>query len=453
MTNRGSGFGVGLALGTVFVPCAGPVLAAIIVAGSTGRIGGDTILLTASFAIGVAVPLLFFALAGRGLIERIKAFRSRERGLRIAGGIAMLALAVGLVFNVPQLLQRLVPDYTAGLQQDLTDNPDAQRALRLGGLVNDENKDLEKCTSGAKALESCGVAPSIKGIAQWINTPGDAPIDLKDLRGKVVLIDFWAYSCINCQRSIPHVVAWDRAYRSAGLEVIGIHSPEYAFEKDAGNVIAGAEDFGITYPVALDNNLSTWTNYRNRYWPAHYLIDAQGVVRHISFGEGGYATTEKLIRELLTTADPGGRLPPATEVADTTPEVGSTTAESFLGSTKAVNFGGSVPYRAGRGEFELPESQPADTFALGGSWTIGTQSASPVGDDGVIRLDFHASTVRMVLAGSGTVQVRVDGSPWRDIRVGGTPRSYAAIEDADGSASVLEVRVPRGIDVYSFTFG
>ena len=217
----------------------------------------------------------------------------------------MLALAVGLVFNVPQLLQRLVPDYTADIQRNLTDSPDAQRALDLGGLVTDENKDLDKCTNGAAELESCGTAPSIRGIQQWLNTPGGEAIDLADLRGQVVLVDFWAYSCINCQRSIPHVVAWDAAYRDAGLQVIGIHSPEYAFEKDAANVAAGAEGFGITYPVALDNTLSTWTNYRNRYWPAHYLIDAEGTVRHISFGEGNYAATEKLIRELLQDAEPG----------------------------------------------------------------------------------------------------------------------------------------------------
>ena len=187
VTNKGSGYGVGLALGAVFVPCAGPVLAAIIVAGSTGRIGVDTVLLTVSFAIGVAIPLLFFALAGRGLVERIRAFRTHERGLRIAAGVAMLALAVGLVFNVPQLLQRLVPDYTADIQRDLTDNPDARRALDLGGLVTDENKDLDKCTNGAAELESCGTAPSITGIEQWLNTPDGEAVDLADLRGEVVL--------------------------------------------------------------------------------------------------------------------------------------------------------------------------------------------------------------------------------------------------------------------------
>ena len=178
VTNKGSGYGVGLALGAVFVPCAGPVLAAIIVAGSTGRIGIDTVLLTVSFAIGVAIPLLFFALAGRGLVERIRAFRTHERGLRIAAGVAMLALAVGLVFNVPQLLQRLVPDYTADIQRDLTDNPDARRALDLGGLVTDENKDLDQCTNGAAELESCGTAPSItrhRAVAQHAGRRGGRP--------------------------------------------------------------------------------------------------------------------------------------------------------------------------------------------------------------------------------------------------------------------------------------
>ncbi|MEX0914155.1 MAG: cytochrome c biogenesis protein/redoxin, partial [Demequina sp.] len=338
-TRRASGFGVGLALGAVFVPCAGPVLAAIIVAGSTGQVGLGIVMLTVSFAIGVAVPLLFFALAGRRVAERIKAFRTRERGLRIAAGIAMIALAVGIGFNLPQQLQRLVPDYTAGIQSELTDSESAREALDLGGLVNEENKDLDQCTNGATELESCGTAPSIRGIEQWLNTPGGEGVDLEDLRGEVVLVDFWAYSCINCQRSVPHTVAWYDAYQDVGFNVIGVHSPEYAFEKDPGNVAAGAEDFGIEYPVALDNNLSTWTNYRNRYWPAHYLIDAEGTVRHIAFGEGNYAATEQMIRELLVDADPDVELPGPTEVEDGTPELGSTTQETFLGTSKDINYG------------------------------------------------------------------------------------------------------------------
>ena len=453
--NRGSGYGVGLALGTVFVPCAGPVLAAIIVAGSTGRIDAGTVVLTVSFAVGVAVPLLFFALAGRGLVERIRAFRTRERGLRIAAGVAMLALAVGLVFNVPQLLQRLVPDYTAGIQRDLTDNPDARRALDLGGLVTEENEGLDRCTNGAPELESCGTAPSIRGIDAWLNTPGGAPVALNDLAGEVVLIDFWAYSCINCQRSIPHVVAWDAAYRDAGLRVIGVHSPEYAFEKDAANVAAGARDFGITYPVALDNSLSTWTNYRNRYWPAHYLIDAEGTVRHIAFGEGNYAATEKLIRELLEDADPEVALPDPTEVADETPDAGTRTRETFLGSSKDVNYGGDGSYRAGERDYAIPSAQPDDSFALDGSWRIESQYATPSGEGGgSIRLRFHADQVRMVLAGEGEVRVRLFDGKDETVAVSGTPRSYAVAERAgDGEPHVLDVEVSAGVEVYSFTFG
>ncbi len=450
--NRGSGFGVGLALGAVFVPCAGPVLAAIIVAGATGRIGVDTVLLTASFAVGVAVPLLVFALAGRGLVERIRAFRTRERGLRIAAGVAMLALAVGLVFNVPQALQRLVPDYTAQLQRDLTDNESAAEALGLGGLVTDENRQLDNCTNGAEELESCGPAPSIRGIEAWLNTPDGEGIDLASLRGQVVLIDFWAYSCINCQRSIPHVVAWDAAYRDAGLQVIGIHSPEYAFEKDEANVAVGARDFGITYPVALDNTLSTWTNYRNRYWPAHYLIDADGTVRHIAFGEGNYAATEKLIRELLADARPGAELPPPTEVADVTPDVGSTTRETFLGSSKDVNYGGAEPYRAGEGDFTFPADQADDTFALSGPWNVETQYVTPRGDDAGIRLSFRAGEVRLVAGGEGTVGVEIDGER-TEIEVGGAPRSYAIVGPGEPRSGVVEIDVPEGVEAYSFTFG
>jgi thiol-disulfide isomerase/thioredoxin len=355
---------------------------------------------------------------------------------------------------VPQALQRLVPDYTAQLQRDLTDSDEARRALDLGGLVTDENKDLDQCTNGAPELESCGTAPSIRGIEQWLNTPDAAGLALDDLRGQVVLIDFWAYSCINCQRSIPHVVAWDETYRDSGLQVIGIHSPEYAFEKDADNVAAGARDFGIEYPVALDNTLSTWTNYRNRYWPAHYLIDAEGTVRHIAFGEGNYAATEKLIRELLQDASPGIALPGETTVDDETPESGTRTRETFLGSAKDVNFGGDEQYRAGEGAYRFPSDQPADSFALDGDWRLETQYATPADDEGGgIRLDYRATEVRMVLAGAGEVEVTRDDGSTETIAVDGTPRSYALVEGADGERGVLEVSVSPGVEVYSFTFG
>lgn len=452
VSNKRGGFGVGLALGTVFVPCAGPVLAAIIVAGSTGRIDAGTVILTLAFSAGVSIPLLAFALAGRGIVRRIRAFRNRERGLRITAGIAMLALAGGLVVDAPAFLQRLVPDYTAVLQQPLAEDEAVQEALSLGGLVTDENRQLDECLGAGDELASCGTAPEIRGIDGWLNTPDGEGISLEDLRGEVVLIDFWAYSCINCQRSIPHVTAWDEAYRDAGLRVIGVHSPEYAFEKDRRNVEAGARDFGIEYPVALDNSLATWTAYRNRYWPAHYLIDADGTVRHIAFGEGHYDTTEKLIRQLLEEADNGVDLPDATEVVDDTPEIGSTTPETFIGSSKEQNFGGTEEYRQGEREYALPDEQKIDTFSLDGTWKIGTQSATPTDAEGLIRLEYRADEVRMVLAGEGTVTVTVDGEE-RSVDVSGTPRSYEVRAPSMSAEGTVEVTVPAGIDVYSFTFG
>ena len=324
MSQGRSGFGLGLALGVLYVPCAGPVLAAIVVAGATGSIGLDTVALTISFAVGAALPLLFFALAGQRVAERVGSFRRHQRRIRVIGGIVMLVFALALVFNAPAKLQRAIPDYTSSLQDQVVGSDEIGEKLNLGGLVNDQNRELENCTNGAAQLESCGTAPDIKGIAKFLNTPGGAPVDLRSLRGKVVLVDFWAYSCINCQRAIPHVVDWYAKYKDAGLEVIGVHSPEYAFEKNEANVASGAADLGITYPIALDNNLSTWTNYRNRYWPAEYLIDANGTVRHIKFGEGDYDVTESLIRQLLVDANPDVDLPAPSDSVDQTPANGLT---------------------------------------------------------------------------------------------------------------------------------
>ena len=450
-TDRG-GFVLGLALGAVYVPCAGPVLAAITVAGSTGRIGPETIVLTVTFAVGAAVPLLVFALAGRGVAERVRGFRKHQRAIRVTGGVVMIALAIGLVFNVPATLQQLVPDYTASLQNDFSTSQRVSDELDLGGIVNEQNKDLDKCTNGAKVLESCGTAPDIQGIEKWLNTPNGEALSLDELRGKVVLIDFWAYSCINCQRALPKLTSWDRAYKDLGLQVIGIHSPEYAFEKVPANVEVGIERFRMKYPVALDNTLSTWTNYRNRYWPSQYLIDAQGVVRHIQFGEGSYSDTEQLIRELLVANDPAVRLPLPLSPIDTTPAKGTTTPESYLGLGKKVNFGGDEQYASGTNTYAFPATLADDSFALQGDWTLDFQNARPASMDAAIRLNYTGREVRMVLGGSGTVTLTRDGVD-TVIDVSGSPNSYRLLKTEDIEKGTLEVTLSPGVEGYSFTFG
>lgn len=280
------GFGLGVALGVLYAPCAGPVLAAIVVAGATGRVGGDTVALTLSFAAGTALPLLAFAFGGQRAAQRLKAFRQRQRQVRVAAGVVMVVCAVALALNLPATVQRTIPDYTAALQTKIT------------------STGLSDCAEGASVLQDCGTAPDLVGIDSWFNTPGDTPLDLKALRGKVVLVDFWTYTCINCQRAIEHITDWYDRYHDQGFTVIGVHTPEYAFEHDRDNVIEGAADLGIKYPVAQDNSYKTWDNYQNSYWPASYLIDTHGIVRHLKFGEGDYDVTEGMIRELLAQAKP-----------------------------------------------------------------------------------------------------------------------------------------------------
>jgi cytochrome c biogenesis protein CcdA/thiol-disulfide isomerase/thioredoxin len=451
IANVGNGFGLGLALGVLYVPCAGPVLAAIVVAGATANIGLPVIVLTVAFAVGTAVPLLFFALAGQRISERVSAFRRRQRQIRVTAGVVTILLAVALVFNLPAVLQRAVPDYTSALQSKLGGGQQVQQKLKLGGIVNDQNRGLSNCFDGPSQLENCGPAPDLKGINAWLNTPGDKPIDLHALKGKVVLIDFWAYSCINCQRAIPHVEGWYKAYQDRGFEVIGVHTPEYAFEKVTDNVKKGAADLGITYPIAQDNSYSTWTNYRNMYWPAEYLIDADGIVRHVKFGEGDYDDTEKLIRQLLITAHPGVTLPPPVDAPDTTPHT-SLTPETYFSVGKVVNYAGVGRYDEGKTTFALPASLPDDSFALQGPWALNYEGATADSDASSIKLNYHAKNVYVVVGGTGTLAVTRNGTT-TTMPVSGPPTSHQIVADKDQTRSSLDVRPSQGLQVFSFTYG
>jgi cytochrome c biogenesis protein CcdA/thiol-disulfide isomerase/thioredoxin len=446
---RANGFGLGLALGVLYVPCAGPVLAAIVVAGATANIGLPIVLLTLSFAVGTAVPLLFFAVAGQRVAQRVSTFRRRQRGVRVVAGVVTILLAVALVFNLPATLQRAIPDYTHSLEDKLGSNKQVQQ--QLGGIVNDQNKELSNCSNQSEKLQNCGTAPDLKGIVGWLNTPGNKPIDLHSLRGKVVLIDFWAYSCINCQRAIPHVEGWYKAYRDKGFEVIGVHTPEYAFEKVASNVAKGAADLGITYPIAQDNSFATWTNYRNQYWPAEYLIDANGTVRHTKFGEGDYNGTEKLIRELIADAHPGVALPPPVDAPDTTPQQGLT-RETYFGVGKVVNYAGGGTYDEGQATFAYPQSLPDDSFALQGPWKLDYQGATSDSDASNIELSYHAKSVFIVVGGSGNLVVTQNGKT-TTLPIDGPPQSHQIVAGNDVSKGALQVHASPGLQVFSFTYG
>jgi thiol-disulfide isomerase/thioredoxin len=422
-----------------------------VVAGATAPFGVRTVVLTTAFALGNAVPLLIFALAGQQVAYRVGAFQRRQRQIRIAAGIVMILLAVALVFNLTSVLQRTLPDYTSRLQDKLATNPGIQEKLNLGGIVNEQNAQLSKCGDGAPELQNCGPAPDLKGIVGWLNTPGNRPIKLESLRGKVVLIDFWAYSCINCQRAIQHVVGWQNAYQDDGFEVIGVHTPEYAFEKVPGNVAKGAADLGIKYPIALDDSYSTWTNYRNRYWPAEYLIDANGQVRHIKFGEGDYNVTENLIRQLMVGAHPGLKLPPPVDASDLTPRQ-QTTPETYFGVGKVVNYGGGGVYDEGTTTFDYPPNLAADRFALRGRWSLDYQGATANSDQSSIKLNYHATNVYIVAGGTGTLTVTRDGQS-STVPISGPPTSHQIVSGDHLQSGTLEVRPSQGLQVFSFTYG
>jgi cytochrome c biogenesis protein CcdA/thiol-disulfide isomerase/thioredoxin len=452
-----SGFGLGLTLGALYVPCAGPVLAAIVVAGGTSSIGPATLVLTATFALGTALPLLAFALAGRRVAERVSAFRRRQRGIQIAGGITMIVLATALVFNLPAVLQRAVPDYTMAMQQRIGGS-DIQRKLHPGGAGGGTSRgqpaDCNGAFGGLAQLQQCGPAPAIGGITQWLNTPAGKPLDLASLRGKVVLIDFWAYSCINCQRAIAHVVDWYNRYHDAGLVVIGMHTPEYAFEHVATNVASGAAALHINYPIALDNGYTTWNNYQNLYWPAEYLIDANGAVRHTKFGEGDYSTTENLIRQLLADANPDARLPAPGNSVDTTPQA-TLTPETYLGVDRAVNYGGGDEYHNGTASFSYPATLADDKFALRGQWKLDDQGVTADAGDAAIRLNYTAKDIYAVVGGTGTITVTRGGQA-STTPISGPPTLHQIVGNNAGDTAhrdQLDMQVSAGLQVFSFTFG
>jgi cytochrome c biogenesis protein CcdA/thiol-disulfide isomerase/thioredoxin len=457
----GNGFVLGLGLGLLFVPCAGPVLAAIAVVGASHRVGFGALLLTASFGVGVGLPLLALALAGQAVTRRVGAVRRHARWLRPASGVVLVVMAALIGLNLTDGVARLVPGYSDALQQAVAGSPEASGRLKAlaDGAPSASRPAVApdgSCTEGVDSLVNCGSAPELTGISGWLNTPGNTPLSLAGLRGRVVLIDFWTYSCINCQRTLPHVEAWDRAYRDAGLTVIGVHTPEFAFEHVPANIAAQAQSLGVHYPVAIDNDYGTWNAYANRYWPAEYLIDPAGVIRHVSFGEGGYAETEELIRQLLAERDPNAVPPPATELAGAVPDATPTdavTPETYLGQHYApLHVSGEAPTSDQPTAYHYPARLDPDTFALDGTWTVGDEAAT-AGPGARLELSYQADQAYLVLAGQGSVTVRADGRDVGTVAVSGVPKLYP-LRSAPGSPrTVLELSVSPGVQAYDFTFG
>src|SRR3954454_6761582 len=452
--SKGDGFAsgllVGAALGFVYAPCAGPVLAAVV---SVSAVTGRTVGVALAYVAGSAAVLAAIALGGRRVLDPIR--RAGPLRVQRALGAVLLATAIafaaGLDMDFETALARHTSDITltAGLERS------GAVQGRLGDLHGGRGPPFGPAARSAGAhadLPDLGHAPDFVDTQRWFNT---APLSLDKLKGRVVLIDFWTYTCINCLRTLPYLEAWDQRYRAQGLTIVGVHAPEFGFEHDAGNVQRAIENNHIAYPVVQDNNLSTWNAWGNQYWPAEYLIDARGEVRHTHFGEGDYGQTESAIRALLAergTAVSATRARPH----GITPVGRTATPETYVGTARAQGFVGTPPTQGTHTYTPPAAAPPLNGFALGGTWTIGDEPAT-AGPRATLDATVQGRFVYLVLSPpspsrAGAVTVTLDGGRPRTIRVD-RQKLYTLAALPRTGRHRLHLAFARGTSAYAFTFG
>jgi cytochrome c biogenesis protein CcdA/thiol-disulfide isomerase/thioredoxin len=471
----GSGLLVGLSLGVVYAPCAGPILAGVITVSAAQPLTAGRLGVALSYAVGSAAVLYALMAGGRRLSRRISPHTGR---LQMATGIVMVAVALLMFGDYDTRFQTAIaddlPDLVVNPSKGLEESAGVRERLAdvRGSGGNEGTVAAAAATQGQSAghrprgsgLPVLGDAPEFVGTGEWFNTPAEGPLTMRALRGRVVLIDFWTYTCINCIRTLPYLRAWDERYRKAGLTIVGIHTPEFPFERDAGNVADAIEQNELGYPVAQDNDYATWTAYGNEYWPAKYLVDARGRVRYTHFGEGAYGETERVIRELL--AEAGGS--PGAQTTHVEGERASrlvTTPESYLGSARADRFlnGPIVP---GTHRYRPPERLAHDSLAFQGTWRISPDSATSV-RGARLHLVFGARRVFLVLGSADRrphrVELQLDGRPIPDALAGrhvedGSltvrgQRLYRLVELPRAERHLLSLHLEPGVSGYAFTFG
>ncbi|HEU0117770.1 MAG TPA: cytochrome c biogenesis protein DipZ, partial [Alphaproteobacteria bacterium] len=424
-----SGVAIGALIGLIWAPCAGPIMAAAIVQIIQAKTNAEAVLTVVMFAVGAGIPMLVIALLGRQVMARLSFLKTHSYGVRRVLGVVIIAAAV-LIYEGADV------QLLASSQQ-------------VAPAINDNQLHM--------ALDNPYPAPEITGVSDWINSP---PLKIADLKGKVVLIDFWTYSCINCVRTLPYITSWDEKYRDKGLVIIGVHSPEFEFEKKLENVKAATEKFGIKYPVVLDSNLATWSAFNNKYWPAHYLINKDGQVVYTHFGEGEYAITENNIRVLL-----GLNAEPVAATPENYPKPTSAdqSRETYLGYSKAANFSGTATHDASA-HYAIPQTLDMHHWALEGDWTVAADSVTSDKKNATIGLNFTARKVFLVLGTKSDqpvhVHVSLNGMPatGADVKDGivsvDQERLYELLDQGESHDGILTLQADEpGLQAYAFTFG
>ena len=399
---------LGVATGLLWAPCAGPILGLVLTGAALQGATIGTSLLLLAYAAGAATSLAFALLIGGRVFAAMKrSIRVGEWFRRSLGALVLLAVAAIALGLDTGLLTKLSLAGTSTVEQRLLDS------------LRPDDRSEQTSTLGDGPLGFEGELASLSGATAWLNSP---PLSREALRGKVVLVDFWTYSCINCLRTLPYVRAWEAKYRAAGLVVIGVHAPEFAFERDPENVAKAVRDLGVTYPVALDNNHAIWRGFNNSYWPAHYFIDARGRIRYHHFGEGNYAESEKVIQRLL--AENGRAVGDMRTVTVRTKGASAAaswndvrSAETYLGHLRAERFASPGGFVRDTGhEYVAPPRLPLNAWALAGRWLVGSEYATAQSTGARIVYRFHARDLHLVLGPSATgrrvrFRVTIDGKP------------------------------------------
>jgi cytochrome c biogenesis protein CcdA/thiol-disulfide isomerase/thioredoxin len=459
----GKSFVLGISTGLLWAPCAGPILGLILTGAAIQGPGARSSLLLLFYALGAATSLGIALLAGKKVFAAMKRSLFFDVWIRRVLGAAVIvgAIAIALGWDTG-LLTKFSFVNTAKAEEHL-----------IGSLGTPKPAFVPVSAAAPPVLPDEGPMPDLNGAVGWINSP---PLSSKSLRGKVVMIDFWTYSCINCLRALPYVEGWATKYKDAGLVVIGVHTPEFAFEKERSNVEKAVRDLKITYPVAIDSDYKIWEAFNNQYWPAHYFIDGKGRIRAHHFGEGGYDESERVIQQLLkengATSLAGGVLnvnATGAEAASDARNVGS--PETYVGYKRAANFASAEPIAKDSRKTYSPQPRLSlNQWALGGSWKLGEESAVLQSVPGKIVFRFHARDLHLVLGPSK------NGKPIRfTVKIDGTAPGddHGADTDASGAGTVQGNRLYQlirqkgavedrtfeidfldpGVEAFAFTFG
>ena len=459
-TGFGAGYVAGFSIGLVWAPCAGPILATIATLAATQSVSLQVIFVTLAYSLGLGIPLFLVALGGSVLFTRMRQFNKYTGRIQQAFGLVMIVVALLIYTNYDKTIQLKIleafPSYgnlVNGVENNkiVTEQLDSLRGVK---------SRVESGQTGGK-LSDLGPAPEFTGISNWLNSP---PLTLAGLRGKVVLVDFWTYSCINCLRTLPNTKAWWKKYGPDHFVLIGVHAPEFAFEKETANVQKALGQFDITYPVPQDNDFATWNAYHNEYWPAEYLIDAKGHIRLAHSGEGHYDEMDAAIRQLL--AEAGHPVEAGAALVSAPVDDYDQTPESYLGLNRLERFASPEKATTGKKVYSLPKSLSAHQIAYEGPWTLTGQAAQP--DQGsALEIQFTADKVFLVIgpASKGDrVSLFLDGKAVGaeggvDVKDGkvtlDTQRLYDLV-DLKGKPGSHRLRIvfdDPGTAVYAFTFG